>query len=57
MNEGVKFIVAVLVLFAFFACGFWIGREDIPQELIDSYYQDGYEDGYSDGVFVMENEK
>jgi len=49
MNTGVKFILAVLLLFAFFAGGFCLGRYEIPQEMFEESYSDGYEDGLSDG--------
>ena len=56
MNTGVKFIIAVLLLFAFFAGGFCLGRYDIPQEMFESSYRDGYEDGFSDGEFYAVHE-
>ncbi len=53
MNAGVKFIIAVLLLFAFFVGGFCLGRYDIPQEMFESSYWDGYEDGYSDAEYSI----
>lgn len=49
MNTGVKFIIAVIVLFAFFIGGFCLGRNDIPKEMLESSYSDGYSDGLRDG--------
>ena len=54
MRTGVKFIVAVILLFAFFIGGFYLGRRDIPQELFEDSYSDGYTDGLSDGQIAAQ---
>ncbi len=53
MNTGMKFVLAVLLLFAFFIGGFCLGRYEIPPEMFESSYWDGYEDGYSDAEYSI----
>lgn len=54
MRTAVKFIVAVILLFAVFIGGFCIGRNDIPQVMFEESYSDGYADGLSDGQIAAQ---